>query len=82
MMGNDHPVMEISCGTCSRNRFIPMCLGGHSYCRIHRKQTDGSWLRGQPRPDEPCDDYNPSRRSIYGCLIDWHLKRQKDKESK
>lgn len=80
----DHPVLEISCWSCSRSRSVPVCLGGKVYCRITGKQINATWLASQPRPDEPCDDYNPSRRSIYACLIDWRRKRQeqKDKESK
>lgn len=77
---DEYPVMEFRCGTCSRNRYIPMCLGGHSYCRISGKQTDGTWLPSQPRPDEPCDEYNPSRGSIVGRLLDWKLKKQERKE--
>ena len=85
MMGGDYPVMTVNCGSCSRNRcFCDGYYGYHTYCRITGKQTDGSWLPGQPRPDEPCNDYNPSRRSIYACLIDWRRKRQeqKDRETK
>lgn len=79
----DHPILKISCWSCSRIRSAPMCYGSEVYCRITGKQINTTWLAGQPRPDEPCDDYNPSRRSIYACLIDWRRKRQeqKDKET-
>lgn len=70
------PFLEISCRTCSRNKSTPVCISVHTYCGISGKQTSGSWLPGQPRPDEPCDKYNPSRSSIIGTIIDWRMKRQ------
>lgn len=81
-MTTDLPDMEISCRTCSRNRHIPMCLGGGSYCRINGKPTYGSWLPGQPMPAEPCTDYNPSRGSFIGAILDWRRKKQEHKETK
>lgn len=73
-----YPVMEIRCGTCSRNRYPPVCLGGGSYCNLHEKRTNGSWLEGQPRPDEPCMDYNPDKRSLVAAILRW---RQEKKET-
>ena len=84
MMGNDYPVMEISCRTCSRNKRTPVCISVHTYCGISGKKTSGSWLPGQPRPDEPCNKYTPSKSSIIGTIIDWRRKCQerKDQETK
>lgn len=80
-MTTDLPSMEISCRTCSRNRYTPVCLGGGSYCRISGKRTCGIWLRGEPMPTEPCTDYNPSRGSFIGAILDWHRKKQEHKET-
>ena len=77
---SDLPSMEISCRTCSRNRYIPVCLGGGPYCRIPNKPTSGSWLPRQPQPTEPCMDYNPSRSSFIAAILDWQLGRQERKE--
>lgn len=78
----DLPSMEVSCRTCSRNRYTPICLGGESYCRISGKRTCGSWLPGQPQPTEPCMDYNPSRGSFIGTILDWRRRKQEHKETK
>ena len=74
-----YPVVDIRCGTCSRNRYPPVCLGGGSYCKLHKKTTSGSWIEGQPRPDEPCMDYTPSKSSLVAAIIEW---RQEKKETK
>ena len=79
---SDLPSLEISCGTCSRNRHVPVCLGGGSYCRFHKKSTDGIWISGQPRPDEPCLNYNPSRDSFIGVILGWLHNKQERKTSK